>query len=136
MKTAVENVKLAAETSSLYVFVSETKTRGFFGVFTTSRQMIRVTDKTGVVRLQRSHAEVISTKVADIARQLESTITKLTDFGDAGRALPDVHILVGARIVNLSGLAEMQQASAIARTELENMPEDEKIVIVAAQKNN
>ncbi|HZH35151.1 MAG TPA: hydantoinase/oxoprolinase family protein [Pyrinomonadaceae bacterium] len=136
MKTAVENVKLAAETSSLYVFVSETKTRGFFGLFTTSRQMIRVTDKTGVVRLQRSHAEVISTKVADIARQLESTITKLTDFGDAGRALPDVHILVGARIVNLSGLAEMEQAIAIARTELENMPEDEKIVIVAAQKNN
>jgi hypothetical protein len=51
----------------------------------------------------------------------------LTDFGDAGRALPDVHLLVGARIVNLSGLAELEQAVALAQTELENTSPHEKI---------
>jgi hypothetical protein len=60
----------------------------------------------------------------------------LTDFGDAGRALPDVHLLVGARIVNLSGLAELEQAVALAQTELENTRPDEKLVLVAASRSN
>ncbi|HXG84885.1 MAG TPA: hypothetical protein VNI84_12755, partial [Pyrinomonadaceae bacterium] len=60
--------------------------------------------------------------------------TKLTDFGDAGRALPDIHLLVGARIVNLSGLAELEQVLALAETELETSEKDEKIVIIASPR--
>ena len=99
------------------------------------RRAVRVLDKTGVVCLQRGNAEVYAAPVADAVAELEKVITNLTDFGDAGRSLPDVHLLIGARIVNLSGLAELDQAIALAQTELENVPPDEKIVIVAAAKN-
>jgi N-methylhydantoinase A len=98
--------------------------------------MVRVADKTGVIRLQRNNAEVHTSTVETVARDLEIIITKLTDFGDAGRALPDVHLLIGARVVNLSGLAELEQAVALAQTELENLSPDEKIVIVAAPRSN
>lgn len=135
MKFAPKNVNLLAETSGLYAFGGEMITKSFFGLFTNKKQTVRVTDKTGVVRLQRGNAEVYSTTVADVARELEFVITKLTDFGDAGRALPDIHVLVGARIINLSGLAEMPQAIALAQAELENFLPDEKIVIVASSKN-
>jgi N-methylhydantoinase A len=134
LKTDVEAVRLAAETSALYAFAAETRTKTFFGLFTTTKNAVRVVDKTGVVRLQRGDAEVYQTSVENAAREIEDAILKLTDFGDAGRSLPDVHLLVGARIVNLSGLAEMEQAIALAATELENLPPDEKVVIVAAQK--
>ena len=135
MKIAAENVRLAAETSGLYVFASEIQTKTFFGLFKSAKTMIRVTDKTGVVRLQRSHAEVHETTAENIGRELESVITKLTDFGDAGRDLPDVYVLIGARIINLSGLAEIEQAVALAQTELENVSPEERIVIVASAKN-
>ncbi|HEY8562521.1 MAG TPA: hydantoinase/oxoprolinase family protein [Pyrinomonadaceae bacterium] len=135
MKTDAGSVELNAETSGLYVFTSEVKTKTFFGLFSSTRQIVRVLDKTGVVRLQRHSAEVYETNVAALGRELENAITKLTDFGDAGRALPDVHVLVGARIVNLSGLAEMEQAIALAATEVENLPGDEPVVIVAAARN-
>ena len=135
MKVEESAIKLAAETSGLYVFTSEKISKSFFGLFKNSRQIVRVVDKTGVVRLQRSHAEVHSATVESIARELEFIITKLTDFGDAGRALPDVYVLAGARIINLSGLAELEQAVSLAETELENLPPEEKIVIVAAPKN-
>ncbi|MDQ3750349.1 MAG: hydantoinase/oxoprolinase family protein [Acidobacteriota bacterium] len=135
MKVDETAVKLAAETSGLYVFTSETQTKTFFGLFENVRQMVRVVDKTGVVRLQRSNAEVHSSVVEKIAFDLEFIITKLTDFGDAGRALPDLPILVGTRIVNLSGLAELEQAIALANTELENLSADESVIIVAASKN-
>ena len=135
MKTEESAVNLAGETSGLYAFTSEVERKSFFGLFKSVRQMVRVVDKTGVVRLQRSDAEVHSSQTEAIARDLEFIITKLTDFGDAGRALPDVHVLAGARIINLSGLAELVQAVALAQTELENLPSDEPLVIVAAQRN-
>jgi N-methylhydantoinase A/oxoprolinase/acetone carboxylase beta subunit len=134
MKVEETAVAVAAETSALYVFTSEKQTKSFFGLFANKQQLIRVVDKTGVVRLQRSDAEVYSSSVESVAKDLEFVITKLTDFGDAGRALPDVHILINARIVNLSGLAEMEQAIALAQTELENAPPDEAVVIIAAAR--
>lgn len=134
-KTKPENVELIHETAGLYVFAHDVSTKTFFGLFKSARRAVRVVDKTGVVRLQRNSAEVAAAKVAEIADKLESVIVKLTDFGDAGRALPDVYVLVNARIINLSGLADAEQAVALARTELENLPPDETIVIIAAGKN-
>ncbi len=135
MQIDAENVKLAGETSALYVFSAEKQTKTFFGLFTQIQQLVRVTDKTGVILLQRSNAEVIETKVVETVQHLEEIIIKLTDFGDAGRSLPDLHLLFGGRIVNLSGLAEIEQAIALAKTELENLPNDERVVIVATAKN-
>ncbi len=127
MKIDESEIFLAAETAGFYVFAQEVKTKTFFGIFTNKRLAVRVVDKTGVVRLQRNNAEVHSSPTCNTApRELEAIINKLTDFGDAGRALPDIHLLAGARIVNLSGLAELEQVIALAETELENYPVDER----------
>jgi N-methylhydantoinase A len=136
MRVAAEQVRLVAETSGLCVFAAKQQVRALFGLFKRVRQMVRVTDRSGVIRLQRSHAEVISSSVASIAYDLERIITRLTDFGDAGRALPDVQVLVGARIMNLSGLADLEQAKQLAKVELENLPPNEPVAIVAAPKGN
>lgn len=135
MQVEADAVTLAGETSSLYVFSSEKQSSTFWGLFKQTRQLVRVTDKTGVVLLQRQNAEVNQTIVADTIAVLEEIINRLTDFGDAGRSLPDIHLLYGSRIVDLSGLAEVDQAIAIAGTELENLPQTERVVIVAAGRN-
>ncbi len=134
LKIDESEIFLAAETDGFYVFAREMTTKTFFGLFTKKRLAARVVDRTGVVRLQRNHAEISAARVETAPRELETIINKLTDFGDAGRALPDIHLLVGARIVNLSGLAELEQVLALAATELENSIADEKVVIVAAPK--
>lgn len=135
MQMAENEIKSAGETATLYVFAAEKLSKTFFGFFTKKTQIVRVVDNTGVVRLQRNNAETTATSVQQVEIELENTINKLTDFGDAGRTLPDTHLLVGARIINLSGLADAAQAIALAKTELENMPPDEKIVIVASLKD-
>ena len=134
LKADAREVVLAAETDGFYVFAREIVERRFFGLFAVKTQAARVVDKTGVVRLQRNHAEISIATVETTAQALKSVINKLTDFGDAGRALPDIHLLVGARVVNLSGLAETEQVTALAATELENSAADEKIVIVATPR--
>jgi N-methylhydantoinase A/oxoprolinase/acetone carboxylase beta subunit len=135
MQTGTEHVQLAGETSGLYVFVATSEKRSLFGLIKSHRQLLRVTDRTGVVRLQRAHAEVLSSSVQHIARDLERLLTRLTDFGDAGRALPDAHVLVGARLINLSGLADAEQAIKLAGAELEALPPEEPLVIVATPKS-
>ncbi len=127
-------ITLTAETARFYVFAREIVKKTFFGLFTNQSLAVRVVDKTGVVRLQRSRAEVYPATIETTARQIESIINKLTDFGDAGRALPDIHLLVGARIVNLSGLAELEQVLALAETELETLEKGENIVIIASPR--
>lgn len=134
MKVDGDVVRLDAETSSLYVYSAPLVSKRFFGLLTSTRNAVRVVDRTGVVRLQRADAEVHVSHAAGAAVAIENAIDKLTDFGDAGRSLPDVHMLVGARIVNLSGLAETQQAVALAGTELENLPASEPVVIVASAR--
>lgn len=134
MQANAADIQLLGQTSGLYVFGVEKETSSFFGLFHKRQLAVRVTDKTGVVRLQRTHAEVYSTDVSLLAAELEQVITSLTDFGDAGRSLPDIHVLAGGRIINLSGLAEMEQALALAQTELENRPGNEPLVLVACRK--
>ncbi|MFD1818219.1 N-methylhydantoinase A/oxoprolinase/acetone carboxylase, beta subunit [Pseudarcicella hirudinis] len=132
MQVDAEEVIFSAETSHLWVFSHEKIRKSFFGLFKTTQHIIRVIDQSGVIRFQRSNAKVYSTDVSRSLEVLEEVITGLTSFGDAGRSLPDVHILIGARIINLSGLADMEQALALASAELENFPGEEKIVLVAS----
>ena len=134
MHTDIEKVQLQGETSNLYVFSTEKHTSTLFGLFKSKQIAVRVTDKTGVIRLQRSNAQVHNTTIGEVLKTVEMVILDLTDFGDAGRSLPDIHLLVGARIINLSGLADMEQALALAQTELENRDNTEGVVVVASPK--
>ncbi len=122
------------ETSGLFVFEGVREERTFFGFVKHRKKLVRVTDRTGVVVLQRSDATVRSTIVSDTVSEVDRVVSELTDFGDAGRTLPDLHVLVGTRIIDLSGLADSTQAEALAATELENYAADEAVVIVATRK--
>ena len=135
LKVSAGAVKLAARNESFFVFSAEMLQKSFFGLFTSRRRALRVVDKTGVIRLQRSKGEVATTNVERLSRDLEEIITSLTDFGDAGRTLPDIHLLIGPRVVNLSGLAESAQAVALASTEVENLPKDTAVIMIGAPKN-
>lgn len=132
MQIDIFEVKLVAKTSSLMAFIAEKEIKTLFGLFKKKQTILRIIDKAGVVRLQRNNALVESTEAENVLNCLEIVINDLTDFGDAGRSLPDIHLLVGARIISLSGLVELAQVIALAKTELENLPNDAPIIIVAS----
>jgi N-methylhydantoinase A/oxoprolinase/acetone carboxylase beta subunit len=134
MQLSESLVRMTAKTASLMAFTAEKEIKSLFGLFKSKKRLLRVIDKTGVVRLQRNNVLVESTNLTNAISALANIINDLTDFGDAGRSLPDIHLLVGAKIINLAGLAEAEQALALAKTELENVSQDDPIVIVASLK--
>lgn len=136
LKTEEHSVTLDAETDFFHVYGTDIVSTSFFGAFKRKRRALRVVDKSSVVRMQRSDATVVSTRVESLRLDLSSLIEAFTDFGDAGRTLPDIHMLLGPRIVNLSGLAEASQALALAEAEAESMPADAPVILIGAKRNS
>jgi len=52
-------------------------------------------------------------------------------WGDAGKTIPSMILLLGAKIVDLSGLLDQEQVITLARAELANVASASTVLIVA-----
>ncbi len=93
---------------------------------------LRIVDDRGVVRLGLRGATATTTTAGAIEASLRAAIEEATEFGDVGRALPNVYVLHGARMADFSGLASTDQAVALALEELTGRDEAARIVILTA----
>jgi N-methylhydantoinase A len=134
MRLPPSSVELVAATGPLLVFRATVRHTGLNRFLRAPEGYLRVVDRTGVVRLQRADAEVVSCSVATVGTELERLSDRLTDFGDAGREIPDVFILRGARIANFSGLAELGQLKALVEVELESVDPSADVVVLACRR--
>ena len=99
-----------------------------------ANRTLAVVDERAVVRLIAPRASVTVTTAGDLATALAATIEERTTYGDVGRALPDLWLLAGARIVELSGLADAAGAAGLAADDIAGLPADAPIAIVAAPR--
>jgi len=60
-------------------------------------------------------------------------IEEQTAFGDVGRALPQIYILHGAKVTDLSGLASATQVVALAVEDLSGLPAGAPVCILTAR---
>ncbi|MFN0087706.1 MAG: hydantoinase/oxoprolinase family protein [Blastocatellia bacterium] len=134
MRIEPKKAALAAETAGHFVITGQIESRSFFGLLTSRRSLLRVVDRTGVVRLQRGESLVSETTLAHLAEELARVVDQLTDYGDAGRTIPDLFLLYGARIANFSGLVDLDQVIALAEVELRSLDPAMHIVVVACPK--
>ncbi len=130
-----QEVSKAAGTDHLDVYVGTREIKRFFGLFTERKQVVRVVDIEGIIRLRLDDVEIATTKCGSLSGELEEVVSKATEYTDAGRMVPDVFLLYGARIADLSGLSASKQIVAIAEEELRGIPDDRKVVIVADRRS-
>lgn len=94
-----------------------------------------VVDARGVVRLALRRATVRLATVATLARALDAALEAATAFGDVGRALPEIHLVYGKRLVDLGTLAEAAQVLALAGEEVRGLDPASFVAIVAATRD-
>jgi len=94
-------------------------------------QLIRVVDDKGVIRYQTAQAEALLIKKADNQSALNDILNRLSNWGDAGKMIPNVIIFAGAKIIDLSGLVDAAQLISVAHVELELFAPEEEIIILA-----
>ena len=98
---------------------------------TSSSFALRVVDKEGIVRLssRAGAAEMCSKEgTEDLIRRM---VEEHSTWGDAGKTIPDILLLLGARVIDLSGLLNEEQVLSLARSELANLPSGSEVIVVA-----
>ena len=134
MRVEPPSVRIAGETPLLTVYEAQRPVKTRFGRHATLRDL-RVLDERGVARLSLRDAAVTQTIAGDVQRVLPQAIENGTNFGDVGRALPDLYLLHGGRIADFSGLASAVQAAALAAEELTGRDSAAPVVILTAKRN-
>ncbi len=95
---------------------------------------LRVLDERGVVRLSLHDARVARVRRGDLEGRLRDELEAATSFGDVGRALPDLFIVHGARIADFSGLADAEQAVALANEEVAGTAAGDPVAILTVPR--
>jgi N-methylhydantoinase A len=111
MSLAPETLYLAAETTGLRTYRSTSHGLG----------AVRVVDREGAIRMQRSRAIVRSTTAAEAERTIRNV---WKDASDGGVSAVSLGLLIhfAAHLVDLSGVETLDQAVALAKSELEAEP--------------
>lgn len=131
MRTKQELIKLSAETKFFRIYTAEWTQSHFGGLINNKMQAVRVMDSAGSIRLQIQNG-VARTSSAD---QAESAISAIAEehsvWGDAGKVIPDIMILAGPKIIDLSGLLNVEHVNTLAKAELNELPRNTEVVILA-----
>lgn len=127
------NVRKIAENRFYKIFSAEFEKRKLF--IKEKIKPVKVFDTEGVVRLQFSNAEVLETDIDKVEKILSEVIDNFTVYGDAGAIAPDVFLIYGPKIIDLSGVMFKDQMLSVARAELKCVGSlDNKIIIIAEER--
>jgi N-methylhydantoinase A/oxoprolinase/acetone carboxylase beta subunit len=132
MGVPAEAVRLAAATDQIRVFQGHVEERRW-RVFKKRRTPVRAVDREGVIRVQRSNGVVVGATAATGLAQLKRVWEEVTVYNGDSVITPDVFVISGRRVVDLSGVTALDQALAISRSELEGVPGETPVAIISVQ---
>ena len=127
-----ERVRLVAATDQMRVFQGEVEERRL-RIFKRRRSPVRAIDREGVIRVQRSDAVVVGGSAATGLDQLKRVWEQVTIYNGDSVITPDVFVIAGRRVVDLSGVTALSQALAIGRSELEGLAPETPVAFISVQ---
>ena len=81
--------------------------------------------------MQRPNAEVLQETISSWRKGVTALVEDLTVYNDGGANLPNVYVVVGKRVIDLSGMTSLEQILSLAAVELGGYPSDEPVIIAA-----
>src|SRR5919202_4168924 len=107
-----DSLQLAAATPRMRVFQGNIEQRKW-GLFRSRRAPVRAVDADGVIRIQRSDGVVRQAAGHNAIEALRRMWTDTTIHNGDSVIAPDMFVIVGARVVDLSGIVSLDQALAV-----------------------
>ncbi|MDA8218709.1 MAG: hypothetical protein M0Z94_13950, partial [Dehalococcoidales bacterium] len=132
MGVTPEIVQTAARTDRMWVFqgtVEEKKWR----FFTSRRTPVRVVDLDGVIRIQSSNGTVAQTSAGQVMGRLKGFWEEMTIYNGDSIISPDVFVITGGHVVDLSGMGTPDQAISVAQSELVGLAPEVPVALVGIQ---
>jgi len=132
LRVAPDLVSLKAQSEHFSLYGVKLTARKLFGLLSTHTHSLRVIDQAGNIRLQVRNGEALTGNPGAVSQLIARLVEEHSQWGDAGKVIPAVFLLVGPKIVDLSGLLDTEQVITLAQPELENQPQDAKVIVIAS----
>ena len=127
-------LKVAAQNGVMYAVQYTKVEKKLFGLAKKSSNQLRLIDEEGVIRLQKNNAWVRQTTVAQWEKDLAWILEELTEYNDGGTNLPNVYVVLGKRIIDLSGLQSPEQIASLGNVELAGCRQEEPLILAATKR--
>lgn len=108
--------------------------RKVFGFFNQIKNNLRLIDYEGIIRLQKNNAEVFTTLKKNANKKLQFILDEYTEYNDGGAQLPNIYVVSGIKIIDLSGLSDESQVLALANVELSMINDEEKLILISTNR--
>ena len=118
-----DQVELAASNGQVFVVTCQ---QG-------SKRQLRVIDKKGFIKIQRSDGGCLRTTMADAVDDLKKIWDASSNFSSEVRINPDAYVIVGSRVIDYSGIPEYKQVAGLIEAELADREPDDEIILVLAR---
>ena len=132
MRLPEEEVREAAATGKWHLFEGMVNSK-FWGIFPTKKCFVRVIDRNGVVTLQREGLGAVLTNKRKLKEDLAILFEETAAYGTVGEELPPLYAYYGEKQLDLSGLTAREQMISVLEAEMDILPDDEKIILLAVR---
>jgi N-methylhydantoinase A/oxoprolinase/acetone carboxylase beta subunit len=141
LKVVAENLdvdagvlEVVAENGSMFAVQCDKVEKKLFGLLKKKTRPLRLIDEEGVIRLQKNNAWVRQSTVGTWQKDLNWLLEELTEYNDGGTNLPNIYIVLGKRIVDLSGMQSGEQIVSLGGVELAGCGADEPLIVAGTKR--
>lgn len=124
------DVGIAMKSDDFYVVSGSVVRKKLFGLVNSRRTPMRIVNSEGVVRIQCQDGRALTTDPKKCMSDVDRCLGKLIQYSDGGEKLPQMYVMIGARLLDFSKLASKEQMEALLQLELAGVNPDEKIMVV------
>jgi hypothetical protein len=120
----------------MYAMQHKKEVKKFFGLLKSRSTPTRIVDEEGVIRLQKRDGHVIVCSGAKWEQNLPLMIEQHTDYSEGTKNLPNIYVIFGKRIVDLSGLENLSRVMSLAKIELAKCKADDKLILLCSDRTD
>ena len=112
----IQSLERVASVGGLDVFRAPTLTRRLGGIVKQRHNQYRVVDREGIIRLQLKNGDCRTAAKREVMGGLKDFFDKHIIYGDAGREFPDLFLIFRGKILDMSGLINLDQIVSLCRS--------------------
>lgn len=134
LRVLPEQAALSGQTDGLQVYGAVRTVKKLFGLFKSQECDYRVLDDRGVIKLQVNNGQLLCTTAGDLSEAMDAFLQDVSSYNDAGQILPEVFVLHGSRIADLSSVLVHDQVLQLAALELEGASPETPVCVLVHQR--
>ena len=123
MRKKENEIELVCQIPNFYVYQATEK----------DRKPIRILDKKGFIKVQRTDGIAVTAKVASYRSAVTKLWEELAVYKADAILRPDYYICAGARVMDFNGSGELEQVLMLMDVEMQSLDPNTEVVIVGAK---